>query len=286
MSKQGRGFVTFAQNTSDVDYLSLAYLQALNVKAIHPGAKYAVIVDEQTNLLVTDNHKNVFDHIIQLPHDENSADSNWKLSNEYQVFELTPFAETIKLESDLLFTRSIDHWWNAFRLKDIVLSTGCKNYRGEQSTSRLYRKFFDDNDLPDVYNGLMYFRYSQTASDFFLAARRILRNWSYLKDNLLKNCREDVPSTDVLYAVTAKTIGVEKCTIPTMDFINFVHLKLGINGWGTSDDVWSNSVMHERDGDMMRVNNLNQYYPVHYYDKNYATKELINEYERTYNYNK
>ena len=282
VSKQGQGFVTFAQNTDTTDYLSLAYLQALNIKSIHPSAKCAVIVDEKTNELVSDKHKKVFDYVIQLPYDENKSDSTWKLSNEYQVFELTPFAETIKLESDLLFTRSIDHWWSAFRLKDIVLSTGCKTYRGELAKSRTYRKFFDDNELPDVYNGLMYFRYSQTASEFFLTARRILRNWDYLKDNVFKNCREDIPSTDVLYAVTAKTIGVEKCTLPEMDFINFVHLKLGINGWGTSDASWQDSVMHERDGNMMRVHNLNQYYPVHYYDKDYATKELINEYERTY----
>ena len=283
MSKQGRGFVTFAQNTSDVDYLSLAYLQALNVKAIHPGAKYAVIVDEKTNALVDENHKKVFDCVIRLPYDETEPSSTWKLSNEYQVFELTPFTETIKLESDLLFTRSIEHWWTAFRLKDIVLSTGCKNYRGELSKSRAYRKFFDDNELPDVYNGLMYFRYSQTASDFFLTARRILRNWDYLKNNILKNCREDIPSTDVLYAVTAKTIGIEQCTLPDLDFVNFVHLKLGINGWGTSDSGWTDNIMHERDGNIIRINNLNQYYPVHYYDKNYATKELINEYERAYN---
>jgi len=195
---------------------------------------------------------------------------------------LSPFKETIKLESDLLFTRNIDHWWNAFRLRDVVLSTGCKTYRQELSTSRLYRKFFDDNELPDVYNGLMYFRYSKTASDFFLTAQRILRNWSYLRDNVLKNCREDTPSTDVLYALTAKTIGVELCTIPTMDFINFVHLKPGINGWGNTDDSWQDTVMHYRDNHMINIHNLNQYDPVHYYDKSYVTEELLNEYERTY----
>lgn len=284
MNKQGQGFLTIAQNTEQTDYLSLAYLQALNVKTIHPEAKYAVIVDETTHNLVTDKHLSVFDHVIKLPYDENSRDSNWKLANEYQVFELTPFKETIKLESDLLFTRRVDHWWSAFRLKDVVLSTGCKTYRGEAATSRAYRKFFDDNELPDVYNGLMYFRFSQTASEFFLTAKRILRNWDYLKENVLINCREDTPSTDVLYALTAKTIGVERCTMPSMDFINFVHLKPGINGWGNTDCSWQDIVLQERDGHMIRVHNLNQYYPVHYYDKTYATKELINEYERAYHY--
>lgn len=277
-----KGFLTFAQNTDKVDYLSLAYCQAMNVKSLHPTAKYAVICDKNTIDQITDKHKKVFDHVIELPYDENAKDSTWKLSNEYQVFSLSPFKETIKLESDLLFTRNIDHWWNAFRLRDVVLSTGCKTYRQELSTARLYRKFFDDNELPDVYNGLMYFRYSKTASDFFLTAQRILRNWSYLRDNVLKNCREDTPSTDVLYALTAKTIGVELCTIPTMDFINFVHLKPGINGWGNTDDSWQDTVMHYRDNHMINIHNLNQYDPVHYYDKSYVTEELLNEYQRTY----
>lgn len=281
-----KGFVTFAQNTDTVDYLRLAYCQALNIKSLHPAAKYAVICDKNTILKIEEKHKKVFDHIIELPHDENHPDSNWKLANEYQVFFLTPFKETIKLESDLMFTRNIDHWWTAFRLRDIVLSTGCKTYRQELATSRLYRKFFDDNELPDVYNGLMYFRYSKTANHFFMTAKQVLQNWPTLRDTVFKNCRENTPSTDVLYAITAKIIGVENCTIPSMDFLNFVHLKPGLNGWGNTDQSWQDIVIHYRDKHMINVHNLNQYHPVHYYDKLYVTEELLNEYERAYDNSK
>lgn len=274
-----KGFLTIAQNTADVDYLRLAYLQALNIKATHPTWKYAVIVDAETEQLVTDRNRKVFDHVIVLKED-NSKNSSWKLGNEYKVFELSPFKETIKVESDLLFTSNIDHWLTAFRLRDVVLCTGCKTYRQELATSRLYRKFFDDNNLPDIYQGLMYFRYSQAASMFFLTAQRIYRNWEYLKNNVLKNCREDEPSTDVLYALTAQVIGVENCTLPSMDFINFVHMKPGINTWGNTDTSWQEIVNCEQEDNMIRVFNLNQYNPVHYYDKKFATDELINYYEQ------
>lgn len=277
-----KGFLTIAQNNNDVDYLRLAYLQAMNVKSTHPGAKYAVIVDDATHKTLTDRNRKLFDYIILLDQD-NSESSSWKLGNEYKVFELSPFKETIKVESDLLFTRSIEHWYTAFRLRDVVLSTGCKTYRQEMTTSRIYRKFFDDNHLPDIYQGLMYFRYSQTASLFFLTAQRIYRNWEYLKNNVLKNCREDEPSTDALYALTAQVIGVENCTLPSMDFINFVHLKPGINGWGNTDTSWRDIVNYEQEEDMIRVFNLNQYNPVHYYDKAFATDDLIEYYERRTN---
>lgn len=281
MEKQGKGFVTFAQNTVTVNYLKLAYLQALNVKQLHKDSKYAVIVDNITLQLVTKKHRQVFDYVIEIPTDYNTTEEN-KFANEWQVFALTPFKETIKLESDLLFTRNIDHWWSAFRLRDIVLSTGCKTYRQEPATSRANRKFFDDNELPDVYNGLMYFRYSIASNKFFNLAQMVWNNWDYLKENVLKNCREKYPSTDVLYAVTAKIFGIEDCTIPSMDFINFIHMKANINGW-SNDASWQEITMHQREDDMIRIHNLNQYYPVHYYDKSYCTNELINDYEQRRN---
>lgn len=276
--KSSFGFCTLAQNTAEVDYLRLAYLQALNVKALHPGAAYAVIVDTETMKSVTPQHEEIFDYIVELQHDYNDQSSNWRLANEWQVFWHTPFKETIKLESDLLFTTSIDHWVPAFRLKDVVLSTGCKDYTGKKSNVRKYRKLFDDNNLPDVYNGLMYFRYSKTAMDFFNLAQQLSLNWADVRDKILKNCREEYPSTDVLYAVTARTLGEELCTIPSMDFINFVHMKPGIQNW-SEDRPWYETVLAERDNDIIRINNINQYSPVHYYDKNYATDELIKYYE-------
>lgn len=277
--KAQQGFVTFAQNTNDVNYLKLAYLQALNVKATQSNAQYAVLVDKVTAEQVTDEQRKVFDYVIVLERDFNPVDSDWKLANEWQVFWYTPFKETIKLESDLLFTSSIDHWWNAFRLNEIVLSTGCKNYKGQLSNVRAYRQLFDDNNLPDVYNGLMYFRHSQTAREFFDVAAALSLNWPEVRDSVLKNCREEWPSTDILYALAAETIGRERCTLPTCDFINFVHMKSRINGWDFSAP-WYEAILSERDDDIIRVNNLNQYSPVHYYNKEYATDELIEYYEQ------
>lgn len=273
--KEPQGFVSFAQNTDTVDYLKLAYLQALSIKATQKVKSYAVIVDAKTYKQINTRHLSVFDYVIELPQDNNTQEH--RFANEIQVFRLSPFNETIKVESDLLFTNSIDHWWSAFRKKDIVLSYGCLNWQQQPAASRAYRKFFDDNYLPDVYNGLMYFRHSQSANDFFNLAKQVQDNWSNIKDSALVNCREDNPSTDVLYAVTADLFGRENCTMPTMDFIKFVHMKPAINGWL---DGWTDAVISEVDDTTLRINNLNQYAPVHYQTKEFATDELIKHYER------
>lgn len=276
--KEQQGYVTFAQNTDQVDYLRLAYIQALNIKATQQENRYAVMVDARTLALITDEHRQVFDYIIEIKEDYNLAVADKKFANEWQVFWLTPFKETIKLESDLLFTRSIDYWWTAFRLKNICLSTGTKNYQGISSTVRKYRELFDANGLPDVYNGLMYFRFSQEAKEFFEAAGLIRRNWSYVKTEL-KNCIEDTPSTDVLYGLAALLVGVDTCTMPSIDFINFVHMKPAINGFDESQSFQDVYVTEfDTDSGMIRINNVNQYHPLHYYDKTFPTQEMIDYY--------
>jgi len=265
--KEQQGFLTIAANTPETDYLELAYLQALNIKATQKIKSFAVIVDPDTNLQIQEHHKKAFDYII-----ETSSSTTGPYGLEVQAFWLTPFKETVKLECDLLITRSIDHWWNAFRLRDVVLSTGCKNYLQQSGTSRRYRKLFDDNNLPDVYNGLMYFRYSKTAADFFRKAAEIFANWDIVQNNLL-NCRDEYPTTDVVYALTAEIVGRELCTMPSMDFINFVHMKPAINGYPETAKFQDMYVTEFNQG-MIRINNINQYHPVHYHEKDFPIKEM------------
>jgi hypothetical protein len=265
--KEQQGFLTIAANTPDVDYLNLAYLQALNVKSTQKIKSFAVIVDPYTKSKIQEFHKEAFDYIIESP-----ASTTGPYGLEVAAFWLTPFKETVKLESDLLFTRSIDHWWNAFRLREVVLSTGCKNYLQQPATARQYRKLFDDNNLPDVYNGLMYFRYSKLATEFFCKAAEIFNNWKTVQNTLL-NCRDDYPTTDVVYAVAADIIGRELCTIPSMDFINFVHMKPAINGY-PERAKFQEMFVTEFDQGMIRINNINQYHPLHYHEKDFPTEEM------------
>lgn len=278
--KSAQGYFTFAQNTASVDYLTLAYTQALNIKSTQHVSEFAVAVDSSTRQCVTDEHLRVFDHVIEIPEDLNSADSDWKLANEWQVFWLTPFKETIKLESDVLFTRSIDHWWTAFRNRDVCLSTGCLNYLQQSSDVRKYRETFDRNGLPDVYNGIMYFRYSKTAFDFFMAARRIWENWTQVRDSVLTGCDEATPSTDMLYALAAQVTGPELCTAPVLDFVKFVHMKPAINGFPEHLN-FTEVFCTEFSDHMIRINNINQYQPVHYYHKGLvAEHDLQDHYGR------
>lgn len=279
--KEQKGYLTFAQNSPTTNYLDLAYCQALSIKCSQKINSYAVIVDEETNATVTDEHRKVFDYVIVMSQDD-AKDDTWKLKNEWQAWHLTPFKETMKIESDMLFPVSIDHWWPGLQITDVCMATNIRDVTGTVSKSRAYRKLFDENNLPDVYTGLMYFRYSRTSCEFYNLVRQVYDQWPMFRDEILVNCKDEEPTTDVVFAIAALLIGVENCTNPTLSYPTFAHMKGAINGWGANDD-WTTKLYAQFDDTMkLTAGFTKQQYPFHYYQKSFVTHELIQKYEHTY----
>jgi len=269
-----QGYFTFAQNTQSVNYLELAYAQAASIKQTQKINKYAVAVDSETKKLITDEHQKVFDYVVDIVDPVANA-----MSNEWQAWQLTPFKETIKLESDILFTANIDHWWTGLRLQEVCFTTKVRDYFGRVSKDRSYRKFFDENNLPDVYTGMYYFRFGQQSLKLFQLAFAIYSNWEYFRDNL-KNCREELPSTDVVFAIAARLLGVELCTNPALDYPSFVHMKGSVNHLHSGAN-WQNTLQHELDGTNLTINFNRQSWPVHYYQKDFINERHRKELARS-----
>ena len=263
-----QGYFAFAQNTQETNYLELAYAQALSIKNTQKINKYAVAVDSETKKLITDEHRTVFDYVIDI----DSPDAH-AMNNEWQAWHLTPFKETVKLESDILFTTCVDHWWSGMRLQEVCFTTKIRNYEGTVSYARDYRKLFDENILPNIYTGMYYFRFGRISMELFQLAEAVYANWSLFRDQLLKNCREDLPSTDVVFAVAAKILGEELCTNPALDYPGFVHMKGAINGIASSAD-WQNVYHAELEDNNLMINFTRQQWPVHYYQKAFINERI------------
>jgi len=185
-------------------------------------------------------------------------------ANDWQMFAASPYRQTIKLEADMIAAGPIDHWWTLFELRDVVVSQGCRTYRGEASQSRFYRKCFDANYLPDVYNAITYWRLSATAKEFFLLVRQIFENWPEFK-KLLKFA-EDSASTDVVYAMAAQIMGPDRITLPADLGPNIVHMKRHINGLQGED--WTRELIWE--SNPFRINTIAQWGLVHYHRKEWT----------------
>ena len=194
-----------------------------------------------------------------LPHGEQGG---W--ANDWQMFSVSPYRETIKLEADMIATSAIDHWWTLFELRDVVISQACRTYRDEPAQSRFYRKCFDANNLPDVYNAITYWRLSSTAKEFFDLVREIFEHWAEYK-KLLKFA-EDSASTDVVYAMAAQIMGPERVTLPAGFGPSIVHMKRHINSLHGED--WTRELIWETDP--FRINTIAQWGFVHYHTKEWT----------------
>jgi hypothetical protein len=185
-------------------------------------------------------------------------------ANDWQMFKASPYRQTIKLEADMICAGPIDHWWTLFEKRDVVVSVGARTFYDEPAESRYYRKIFDQNNLPDVYNAITYWRLSTTARDFFDLVRAIFENWTEYK-KLLKFPDHD-PTTDVVYAMAAKIMGVEQVTLPLGLGPTIVHMKQHINGLKT--EHWPQELIWEHDP--LRINTVAQHGLFHYHIKEWA----------------
>jgi hypothetical protein len=182
-------------------------------------------------------------------------------ANDWQMFHASPYRQTIKLEADMIAAGPVDHWWTLFEHRDVVISQGARTYYDQLAESRFYRKVFDQNNLPDVYNAITYWRISKTAQDFFQLVKNIFEYWNSYK-KLLK-FPEDMPSTDVVYAMAAQIIGPELVTLPAGLGPTIVHMKQHINPIQSED--WTQELTWE--SNPVRINTVAQWGFVHYYQK-------------------
>lgn len=248
-----RGFVIMAQNTTKTDYVKCANALKYSIKNVMPEANVTIITTEM------------------LPYGDLAPNSNWKLINDWQVYEASPYDETIKLEADMFIPRNIEHWFDILTVQDVVVCDKIRSYKGDISDIRVYRKFIDDNNLPDVYNAITYFKKSETAEKFFNIVRNVFENWEEYKSILKCKNTEEV-TTDWAYSIACHIIGVEKTTLPNFSELSMTHMKQFICGTTTED--WTDTLVYEILPDVLRVHTYSQQYPFHYHTKSFADKIL------------
>jgi hypothetical protein len=204
-------------------------------------------------------------HITILTEDQLPYGNLGGYANDWQCHWVSPYRQTIKLEADMLCASPIDHWWTLFENRDVVISQGCRDYYDQSSKARHYRKIFDANNLPDVYNAITYWRVSKTAQEFFHLVRMIFEHWDQYR-TLLK-FPDEHPTTDVVYAMAAEIHGLETVTLPLGVGPQIVHMKQHIIKTNTSN--WAQELTWEHTNPGLRINTVAQWGMVHYYIKDW-----------------
>jgi len=206
-------------------------------------------------------------HVTVLTADKLPFGDQGGYANDWQCFWASPYRQTIKLEADMVAASDVDHWWTLFELRDVVISQGARTYRDQPVAGSFYRKTFDLNHLPDVYNAVTYWRLSPTAQTFFTLVRDIFQNWNSFS-RLLKFPDANA-TTDVVYAMAAVIMGPDQVTLPAGLGPTIVHMKRHINNLQNED--WTRELIWENNP--LRINTIAQWGFVHYYQKEWASEQ-------------
>jgi len=236
------GYLIPAVNTETVDYVACAEQLADSIRRWHPRANITILTKEM------------------LPYGDLGG-----YANDWQCFAASPYRQTIKLEADMYAATPIDHWWTLFEKRDVVISQGCKGLYNEPSTNRTYRRLFDENRLPDLYNAVTYWRLSSTAKEFFELVRSIFENWNRFKTML--KFPDESATTDVVYAMAAVIMGVDTVTLPLGVGPQITHMKRGIIP--TMTDDWTQELVWEATDPGLRIHTIAQSGFVHYHVKDW-----------------
>ena len=251
-----RGYVWFAFGEK---YIKASKTLAASIKKHNKHNKTCIITDNHM-LQIPNAVKNV-DHLILF-----EGNSQGKFDKEWQVFKLSPFTHTIKLEADMVFTQNTDWWWNDLYQWDIVHSYDCRNYKDNIVKNTKYRKLFIENNLPNIYSGLTYFRKSIWAMKYYLLCKRLTEKWPQVRDNCLINCFDEEPTTDVIYALANKMLDPFEILKVDYEWFKFVHNKNDVNGL---TPLYNNNdfLQTYKQGDAYYLGGYKQSRIWHYYEK-------------------
>lgn len=269
-----KGFLTLAQNGKE-DYVKMAYALALSLKSSQSKYdKLSVIVNSDE--LIPIKYLEVFDKVFYI----DKPDEAWKIQNKWQYYQITPYDETIVLDSDMLFFNDISSWWSGLGIyNDIDFASSVVNYRSEVITSDYYRKVFTNNKLPNLYTALFYFKKTKEIERYFKLIELIFKNWEVFYKKFLKEPPRYL-SGDVVYSLAAKIMFNRKWD----SYLSFVHMRSRLQD-SKMVDHWNKYLpsffTKYNDHIGLKVCNYNQTYPFHYIKKDFMNDEVIELYETT-----
>jgi hypothetical protein len=204
--------------------------------------------------------------------------TEWKIENKWQYFNLSPYDETIVLDSDMLFFHDISLWWEYLKDSDLEFTTHTVNYTGEKNSNYYYRKVFDENSLPNIHTALFYFKKTEENKRMFDYTKLVFENWRSFYEKLLKNPPKFV-SGDVVFAIAAKVLFNRNWD----NELKFTHMRNQLQhpdmftDWFKTLPVYFS--VYDNNKINLKVHNFNQMYPFHYINKDFLKREVVELYE-------
>ena len=277
-----KGFLVIAENSKLTNYVEQAYALALSIKM---SQKETINISLVTNNKVPKKIAKVFDQIITIPWTERREESRYAVENRWKLFHVSPYNETIVLDADMLMLEDISDWWSYCSNFDLKFCNRVKNYKLEpilQDT--FHRKAFNENGLTNPYFALHYFKKSEQALNFYKVLEFVCNNWEWCYNKFAPVAYQDWLSMDLASAIAIEITGYHEAVIDSCSPLDFVHMKLPLQGWELTMSSWQYTVplvLNSR-GELI-VGNIKQTKLFHYVEKNFISKKILSRLEELSN---
>lgn len=271
-----KGYLVLAEGK---EYIRLAYALALSLKATQKTISNISIA---TNDHVPKEYVNLFENIIPIPWVEKEDTSRFKVEHRWKLYHISPYEETVVLDADMLVLNDLEHYWQEFVKHDVYYTSKVYTYRGDLITNDFYRKAFTQNNLPNLYSALHYFKKRDFSKEFYSWVELITNNWNLFYGKYVSESYPSQPSMDITAALAAKIMDCgDTITNYNRDPVCFVHMKPLIQGWKIPSDDWTKIVgTYFDNAAQLKIGNYSQSGVFHYTENSFLTDDIIQKLEQ------
>jgi hypothetical protein len=218
------GCLLFAQNTSSIDYVKMAVFAAKRVRQ-YLDIPVTLITNNKTRIIYPSIDKD-FDSVIEIPparltqqrvfYDGSlySKTAEWSNFSRSQVYSLTPYDQTMVMDTDYILNSSIlkpafnnDHDFQIYRQ--------CFDLSLDREPDAFKR--INDYSIPFYWATVFIFRKSVTMECFFDLIEYIKNNWMYFRtlySIAAPTFRNDFAFSIAIHIMNGKTNGEFAVDLP------------------------------------------------------------------------
>lgn len=270
-----KGIIVLAQNNKTDNYVEQACLLAMSLQ-LHNNTPISIVTNDTIPL----DYQSLFDQIIPIPFGDAAETSEWKIENRWKLYHASPYDETIVMDTDMLVLQNIDTWWDFLSNYELFFTSSVLTYRGELANTSYYRKTFIDNNLPNLFSGLHYFKKCEFAEEFYAWLELVVNNWkTFYEQHLLPSSRPMHISIDVCAAIVTRILDCEpSITNKIAKFPSFTHMKPHCQDWKKVQTSWQDQVgvYVSKDGSL-KIGNYAQSGILHYTENDFIEKSAALE---------
>ena len=259
------GFLTLAIGK---EYIKCAAMLARSIKLTQLYFNEIVLITDGSDII--DPEDQVFDDVIIVPKESDI----WQTRSE--IWKYSPFECTMFIEADMLLTSDISLWFNMARNSQLLVTQSVRNYRNEIYTGSYYRRFLIQNNLPNIYSGIMIWNKSEMIDTIFNYWSTLTKNWDNVKNDFRNHNYDTLPADEGL-AIAIRNTGMSDVILNSNRlFPTFIHCKQDV--LQTNNINWTKNIDFTITESLeFKLGYYRSLWPIHYHIKELATSERMNQ---------